>query len=120
MKIRWAIALFLPLTLCFAAVESARYSFFIIAGAAYAPEAFKADHAGPFALPFVRIPRLKFHPKAEAPKYVLNSSLPRAVVRAALKVGKDGFVKDIKVLGSIPKELAETDGKPFFKRVVFY
>ena len=82
------------------------------------PEKFSQITTGPFGLPFVGVPKLRFHPQPKIPSE-LKGEL--AVVRAALHLGKDGEVTAVKLLEcSVDLKLVEKEALAFFKRVVYF
>ncbi|MBI3875450.1 MAG: energy transducer TonB [Verrucomicrobia bacterium] len=104
---------------CLSAANPKRELGFIFAQTAQLkPAVFQKIEKGPFQLPFVAEPKFRFYPQPDIPS-ALKKSGREGWVRAALKIGKDGEVKDLKILETEPKGIVEESGQAFFKRVIY-
>ena len=93
-------------------------SFRFLPTASIAPDAFAKVTTGPFNLPFVADPEKKFYPSPSIPS-PLEKKGQDATVRAALRVGTDGRVKEVRILQSDPKGAADPEATEFFMKVVY-
>jgi hypothetical protein len=94
-----------------------RSAFSFLHTALITPPLFASVEVGPFGLPFVGGPQLKLHPHPEVPKALAGNG---AIIRAALRVGKDGRVKDVRVLEcSVDRAIVEKAALRFFRGVVY-
>ena len=85
--------------------------------AAISPDQFADIETGTFGLPFIGVPQRRFMPHPYIPKEMEGRS---AVIRAALRVGKDGRVRTVRILEcSVELSLIEKEATRFFERIVY-
>lgn len=115
--LRRALFLFLSL-IAFSTVTFAKMGFAFVPTVEVSPAAIQAQHAGPFGLTFLTAPQMRFHPQPTIPKALLKAQ-QEGFARAALHIGRDGRVLEVKILEASPVDVVEKDATAFFERVVY-
>ena len=114
----------IPIIILLSLIASVSYAkdeigFAFAQSARLAPQSFEGLKVGPFGITFIAQPKWRFFPQASIPK-VLAKEKKDGHVRAALRIGKDGHVKEVKILEALPEGEVEKEALGFSQRAVYH
>ena len=104
-------------TTSIAAVQTAP-PFKLIYPAVVRPAEYSGRTVGHFGVRFVPGPETRFFPAPPLPKVVEGKTQP-GVIKAALRISRDGKVVEVAILDQTPEGVADESFQKFFRKILF-